>query len=133
MRRIDKEKARLLRERRLQSGASVQPNELSEKARLLRNHANYTGDQTDAIVQPNEPLGRARHLRERRLQSGASVRRDEPFDGTSSIYSSLSQAKFLEELENVMDAADKKFVNKKDKVASSLRDMGARLDKGSSA
>ena len=52
-------------------------------------------------------------------------------------------------LENMMDAADKKFVNKKDKVASSLRDMGAevtehkrrddeslymgaRLDKGSS-
>ena len=92
---------------------------------------------------------KARLLRERRLQSGASVRRDEPSDGTSSIYSSLSQAKFSEELENMMDAADKKFVNKKDKVASSLLDMGAeatehkrrddeslymgaRLDKGSS-
>lgn len=98
------EKARLLRERRLQSGAAVQPNEPSKKARLLRNHANYTGDQTDAIVQPNEPSST-----------------------TSSIYSAPSQANYSKKLENVMDAADKKFENKKDKVVSSLRDMGVKV------
>lgn len=70
---------------------------------------------------------KARLLRERRLQSGASVQPNEPSSATSSIYSSPSQAKFSEKLENVMDAADKKFENKKDKVVSSLRDMGVEV------
>lgn len=70
---------------------------------------------------------KARLLRERRLQSGASVQLNEPSDSAFSIYSSPSQAKFSGKLENVMDAADKKFENKKDKVVSSLRDMGVEV------
>lgn len=70
---------------------------------------------------------KARLLRERRLQSGAAVQPNEPSSATSSIYSSPSQANYSKKLENVMDAADKKFKNKKDKVVSSLRDMGVEV------
>ena len=110
MRRIDKEKARLLVRGGSQKPTHInKPNELSEKARLLRERRLQSG----ASVQPNEPSERARHLRERRQlrvsSPDASVRRDEPSSGASSIYSFQSQADYSKQLENVMDAADRKF------------------------
>lgn len=129
MRYINKKKARLLVRGGSQEPTHIdKPNELSERDRLLRNHANYTGDQTDAIVQPNEPSEMDRHLRERHLKTGASVRPDEPpFKNVASEYSRPSQAIYSENLEKAMDTADKAFEGKKDKVVNSLRNMGVEV------
>lgn len=98
-----------------------------ERARHLRDSRQLRVSSPDASVRRDEPSEKARLLRERRLQSGAAVQPNEPSSAASSIYSSPSQANYSKKLENMMDAADKKFENKKDKVVSSLRDMGVKV------